>query len=111
MADISVRGYVNRPKTDKAGEKQVLRFSVSEAYKDKKTGNKTYGFYNCTIWDPKIELKDGQYVTMTGRLKQRQYEKDGVKRISMDVNVDTILVSPPLEPKAPQLQSDDNWKF
>jgi len=93
MSEISVRGYCNNPKTKEINGKRVTEFSLSETYKDKKTGGKTYGFYNCTLWE-KDPPPDGSYVSLKGFLKLRSFEKDGHKRTSVDVNVQELEVSP-----------------
>ncbi|WP_275308532.1 single-stranded DNA-binding protein [Streptomyces yunnanensis] len=55
----------------------------------------------CTIWQQRAELTaeqltKGDTVTITGRLKQDDYEKDGVKRTGYQVDV--IEVARPLRP-------------
>jgi single-stranded DNA-binding protein len=107
MADITVKGYVNKPSTQKVGDRTISKFTVSETYKDKKTGAKTYGWYNVTDWNNPLPPKDGAYVTLTGRLQQRQYEKDGVKRTSIDVNANTVEVMPP-KGEEKETQADKN---
>lgn len=52
-------------------------------------------FMRCSIWREDAELaaemlKRGQKVTVTGRLTQRSYEKDGEKRTVVECNADSV---------------------
>jgi len=52
-------------------------------------------WYKCAVWRDYAEhvaesLHKGDRVIVTGRLKPRSYEKDGVKQLSLDVEVDEI---------------------
>jgi single-stranded DNA-binding protein len=119
MADITVKGYVNHPKTEKVGERTISKFSLAESYKDKKTGKKSYGFYNVTDWNNPLPPKDGSYITLTGRLMLRGYEKDGVKKTSIDITANTIEVAPPKDgtaaateaPKEKEDAKPDSFSF
>ncbi|ADP84828.1 single-stranded DNA-binding protein [Pseudofrankia inefficax] len=52
-------------------------------------------FLRCSIWRQPAEhvadsLAKGMRVIVTGRLRQRSYEKDGVKRTAFELDVDEI---------------------
>lgn len=52
-------------------------------------------FVRCSIWREDAEvaaelLRRGQRVTVTGKLKQRSYEKDGQTRVSIECDADSV---------------------
>ncbi len=52
-------------------------------------------FLRCSVWRDAAEnvaesLHRGDRVIVTGRLKQREYEKDGVKRTAYELDVDEV---------------------
>lgn len=86
-ADSEIR-YTN------SGE-PVLGFTVASdvGFGDKKVTN----FFRCTIWGKRGEslvqhLKKGQQVTIFGLLSLREFESNGVKRLSPDVRVNEIAL-------------------
>lgn len=86
MADISVRGYVNKPQAKTAGSsgKKFSTFTLAEQVKDRE-GNKSTVFYNVTDFDNEAPPAESSYGTVEGWLKVRAYEKDGQKRQSLDI--------------------------
>lgn len=75
--------------------KAICSFNVASdvGFGDKKTTN----WFRCQIWGERGEklsqhLSKGQQVTVYGMLELREWEKDGVKRISPDVRVDDITL-------------------
>lgn len=76
----------------------VANFTVAcnERRKNKNTGEWEDGsatFMRCNVWRQQAEnvaetLTRGMRVFVTGRLKQREYEKDGEKRTVFDLEVD-----------------------
>lgn len=59
------------------------------------TGNRTW--FNVTVWGSLAEalaeagaLVKGTSVTVTGELRPREYEKDGVTRTAFDVRAETV---------------------
>jgi single-strand DNA-binding protein len=52
-------------------------------------------FMRCSLWREDAELaaetlRRGQKVTVTGRIKQRSYEKDGEKRTVVEMDADSV---------------------
>lgn len=52
-------------------------------------------FMRCSLWREDAELaaetlRRGQKVTVTGRLKQRSYDKDGEKRVVIEMDADSV---------------------
>lgn len=55
-------------------------------------------FMRCSVWRQLAEnvaesLQKGHRVMVTGRLTQREYEKDGQKRIAIDLQVEEVAAS------------------
>lgn len=75
-----------------------VRIATNERKYDKATGQYTDGdatFLTGTIWREYAEhvaesLKRGDKVIAIGRLKQRDWEKDGVKRTTFELDLDEI---------------------
>ena len=71
----------------------VAGFSVADSQgKDKPTI-----WWNCSLFGKRAEslapyLVKGQAVTVSGTLTEREYEKDGVKRKSMDLRVNDVAL-------------------
>jgi len=54
-------------------------------------------FYRVAVWRDMAEnvaesVKRGDRVTVVGKLKPREFEKDGVKRLSLDVEADSVAL-------------------
>lgn len=67
---------------------------ATERYR--KEGENDVSFVNLTIWSGFGELvakkaRKGDFVTLQGRLNQNTWEKDGEKRSSIEVIVDTMV--------------------
>lgn len=69
--------------------------STSRVYKDGQWVNGDEIFLSCSLWREAAEnmvesLSKGMRVIVTGRLKQRSWEKDGVKRTDTYIDVDEV---------------------
>ena len=69
--------------------------STSRVYKDGQWVNGDEVFLTCSLWREAAEnmvesLSKGMRVIVTGRLKQRSWEKDGVKRTETYIEVDEV---------------------
>lgn len=118
--DIEARGYANHvnQKTSKAG-KPYQTFSLGVKQKEKAFGDRpeTVTWANLQVTDfTGADVADRAYVTIKGRLKVREYEKDGQKRQALEVFANEVEVAPPLdgaarsEPKAKAPAGDkDPW--
>lgn len=78
------------PELKDVGESQVLefRFASDTGFGD----NKTTNWLRCSYWGrgaagASQHLSKGSQIVIYGELKLREYEKDGVKRISPEVRV------------------------
>ncbi len=90
---ITFIGRLTRDSEKKDVGSGLLSFSVANdvGFGDKKVTN----FFNCNIWGKRAEtlsahLTKGKQIVVYGELQLRKYEKDGVERISPDVNVSNI---------------------
>ena len=73
--------------------KSVVRMNiaVNQGYGDKQTTD----FFNLIAWEKTAEVCDkflnkGSKILVEGRLRNNNYEKDGVKHYAVDVIVDTV---------------------
>lgn len=103
MAIIEVRGYFNKPQARDSAGGGFQTFTLAEKQKGQRGGPDTRNFYDCTLFADKANghvVEDGQYGTVKGYLNFREYEKDGQKRRSASINVQSIELAEPLAPKA-----------
>ena len=68
-----------------------MSIAINQGYGDKQTTD----FFNLIAWEKTAELCDkflskGSKVLVVGRLKNNNYEKDGVKHYGVDVIVNSI---------------------
>jgi single-strand DNA-binding protein len=73
-----------------------LRLAVNDRTKDGDNWIDKPGYFNITIWKGMGEwvagnLKKGDGLAVTGRLRWREWEKDGNKREAIDVVADAIM--------------------
>lgn len=103
MAEITVKGYANRPESKTSGGGNTyFTFSLSERQKTSKKGEPdayVKVFYDCVGFDGGAP-PDGSFVTVTGFLSVREYEskagKDAGKvKQGLKINVKNLEVSPP----------------
>jgi single-strand DNA-binding protein len=94
MNNISITGRLTaEPELKYAGETPVLTFNLADpvGFGDKESTN----WWRCSVWGQRGKalhnhLAKGQKVTVFGFVKNREYEKDGVKRVSNEVTVNEI---------------------
>lgn len=71
-------------------------------------------FMRCSLWREDAELaaetlKRGQKVTVTGRLKQRSFEKDGDKRTVIEMDAESVAPHGSRPAQRAQSGGDDPW--
>lgn len=79
------------------GDNKVLNFRVGSdvGFGDRKSTL----WLNCALWNARAEalapyIWKGQFVAITGELSQREYEKDGQTRTSLELRVNEIDLGP-----------------
>ena len=77
--------------TQSGKEMARMSIAVNQGYGDKQTTD----FFNLTAWEKTANLcgkylSKGSKVLVEGRLKNNNYEKDGVKHYGVDVIVESI---------------------
>ena len=97
--NISIIGRLGRDSEQKftPSGSAVLEFTIGEdvGFGDKKVTN----WWKCAVWGKQAEgalvdyLKKGQQVVVFGEVTQREYEKDGGKRISVEVRVGSVQLA------------------
>lgn len=86
---VTIQGRLGRdPELKTVGQKSLCTFSI--AHDDGWGDNKRSFWITIEAWEKKADfcakhLKKGQRVTVAGRLKVREYEKDGQKRLAVEV--------------------------
>ncbi|MCZ4366654.1 single-stranded DNA-binding protein [Sulfitobacter dubius] len=122
MATVTFSGYVSKePELRKAGLHDVLSFRVPV-----ETG---YGDRKITTWyavshfrgAAKLAeiIRKGTYVTVSGELSAREYEHNGARRTSLEVNSDRVNLGPKTgtaggnttPPPAAAAETDDEIPF
>lgn len=105
MATIEVRGYVNRPEAKESkGGKKYSTFNLGVKQKEKAFGSKpesvTWANFQVTDFNNSSPPAEKAYVTVKGYLKVREYEKDGIKRSSLEVTAKELEVAAPFNDAA-----------
>lgn len=96
MALFEGRGYVSKPEAKtSAGGKAYSKFVLGVKQKQK-DGSVTWGNYFVTDFKNASPPAAKAFVTLKGYLTLREYEKDGQKRTSVEVNAQELEVAPPL---------------
>lgn len=72
--------------------KKVASFSLAVDDGKNPNGGKQAQFFNCTAWEKTAEITEkyvnkGSQVCIIGKLENRSWEKDGVKKYSTDIFV------------------------
>lgn len=105
---------VRDPETRAAGGGNVsnLQVAINRSWKDKQGEWKEEAlFLRCTAWgtlaDAAAQLKKGNLIFIAGSLESKAYEKDGVKRESIEVRLSRLFGG--FEPVKAGKSSDD-WK-
>ncbi len=102
MAELSARGYVNKPEArTSAGGKSYSRFTLSVKQKGRNGNPDTRALFGVTDFENSSPPPDGAYVTVTGYLTVNDTEKNGVKYRNLDVVAKTLEIAPPREGTAP----------
>jgi single-strand DNA-binding protein len=99
------------PVTREAGDTTVTSFSIAVNRYVKK--EEQTDWYNVDAWGRMGEnvaehLSSGSYVTVSGSLSQREYEKDGEKRVSLDIRANDIDFGPKADSGAPTATRDED---
>lgn len=115
--DIEARGYANKieNKTSRGGRK-FRTFSLGVKQKEKAFGNQpekvTWANFFVTDFSG-VDLQEKAYVTVKGQLKVREYEKDGVKRMALEIITSSVEApdsdtsGPATAPKAANEAAED----
>ncbi len=98
MATIQARGYVNRPETKTTkGGRSYSQFQLGVKQKEKAYGDRpekvTWANFAVTDFNNATPPTEKAYVTVEGYFKERQYEHNGVKRTSNEINASSVVVA------------------
>ena len=95
MNSLTIAGVLGKdPELKQVGQDQVLSFTVADSQgKEKPTL-----WWNCQMWGKRAMtlqqyMAKGQKVTVSGSIQMREYtDKDGNKKIAMDVRVNDVAL-------------------
>jgi single-strand DNA-binding protein len=118
MSTITLSGYVSAdPQIRDAGATKVLglRIPVKTGFADRERTT----WYSVSVFGKRAEglakiVRKGTYLTISGELSMREYEHNGEKRVSLDVDSYRETLGPktgdaPVSSSAPQ--TDDEIPF
>lgn len=108
MANIEVKGYVNKPETKVSSRGEFAKFTLAERQKQQ-DGTYTKVYYEVVDFSTPTPPEDGSYATVHGFVKFRKYTKDGVERESKDVVARSIEIAPPRAGAAAAPAGGDNY--
>lgn len=98
MSKVTITGRIGRDPESRTytskktgGEAEMVKFSLASGEKPNTK------WYNCAAFGRLVEpamakIAKGDQVEVTGELKEREYEKDGETRTSLDITVDEFEV-------------------
>lgn len=94
--EISARGYCNRPETKISNSgKQYSKFTLGVKQKKAAYGDKpeqvTWANFFVTDMGNQTPPQDKSFVEVKGYLTVREYEKDGQKRVSLEVYATQVV--------------------
>ena len=112
MNRIQLMGRLgNDPETRQVNETSVTSFSLAttQKYKDKETTQ----WHRVTAWGKQGEViakyvKKGQRLLLEGRVEYQEYEKDGVKRQSTNIVLESFHFIESASTEQPSTTSVDN---
>jgi single-strand DNA-binding protein len=98
LNSVTLSGRLTRdPEFKTIKDTDILEFSIasSEKYKD----DERTVFIDCTVFGTRAEplsrfLTKGKQISLTGRLRQDNWEKDGQKRSKIHLVVEELLLPP-----------------
>lgn len=116
MSEITVRGYVNQPKTRESSKGQFATFTLAEQQKQK-DGTKKKVYFDCVDFQNTAPAESA-FVTVTGWFTVKEYtKKDGTTGQGLSINVQKLEVAPPLDggetnrSAASATAAEDPWKI
>ncbi len=95
MAEISVKGYVNNPKSRESAKGGFSSFTLAERQKQK-DGTFTKVYYDVVDFNSPEPPPESSFATISGWLSVRKYQKkDGGEGTGLNINAQKIEVAPP----------------
>lgn len=129
---LQFAGKITKAEHRKAGDKPICEVSICKKVPARGQDEERFDWVKVTIWSPPEwavpRLVKGNYITGSGDLALRPYEKDGVKKYSMEVRCNsfdfeveemaarasdttTDIAPVPKRPAVPSGASDDQPPF
>lgn len=101
MAEIEVKGYVNKPSTKDGAKGPFGVFTLASSQKEK-DGTKTKVYYDC-VYFAGIAPPESAFVTVKGWFNVKKYtKKDGTEGQALAINVQSLEVAEKLAPQTPK---------
>ncbi len=110
MAEITVRGYVNKPSTKESSKGSFAVFTLAEQQKQK-DGTKKKVYYDCIDFNNPAPA-ESSFVTLSGWFTVKEYtKKDGSTGQGLSVNVQKLEVAPPRDGATNAPAEEDPFKL
>lgn len=113
MSEITVKGYVNHPKTISGGKGPFAVFTLAERQKEK-DGTFTKVFFDCVDFNNADPPPESSFVTVNGWLSQKTFKKkDQTEGKGLSINVQKLAIAPPRDgaPAADPTKAFDDLPF
>ncbi len=95
MSEITVKGYVNKPKTVNGSKGPFATFTLAESQKQK-DGTKKKVYFDAVDFNNAEAPPESSFVTVTGWFSVKEYQKkDGSTGQGLAINVQKLEVAPP----------------
>ncbi len=95
MSEITVKGYVNYPKTVQGSKGAFSTFTLAESQKQK-DGTRKKVYFDAVDFNNASPPPESSFVTISGWFSVKEYQKkDGTNGTGLCINVQKLEVSPP----------------
>ena len=96
MAEITVKGYVNKPASKESAKGGFSTFTLAERQK-RKDGTFEKVYYDVIDFNHKEPPAESSFVTVKGWLSIARVEKNGRSFTNIGINAQELEVAPPRE--------------
>lgn len=93
MAEITVKGYVNKPAT-RGNDKKFSTFTLAERQLQGKDKTPVKVYYDVTNWESSEAPAESSFVTVKGYLNVEKVEKEGKTYTNLRINAKAIDIAP-----------------
>lgn len=106
MADIKVRGFVNKPASRDGSKGKFATFDLAEGVKQK-DGTYKSTYYRVTNFHSETPPEDGSRVEVSGWFKANKVERDGKTFMNLDIVAESLTELEGAKTSAPAPATSD----